>query len=138
MALFSATASFSSPSGQFLVGGALKLDHQRSQEFNKDTTYGNIYLTAGQTQDVYISSDTGASVAPLVYVYLQSSTGNSATNLVSVIYTTGSTDVTIGTLKPGEWMYLPYTRGAFSSSSLKVTCASSANVAVLYAESGSL
>lgn len=138
MASFVATASFSSAIDNFLVGSALSLTRGKVQHFSKDTSWGNVYVGASATQKIYESSDEGASVAPITYVYAQASAANS--EAVSIIYTSGSDNIQIGKLGPGEWMYIPFAAGAHQSSSLSVKAGSggAANVAILFAESGSL
>lgn len=137
MATFTATASFSSAQGQFLVGGALSLTQGKVQHFSKDTSYGNIYIGANASQKIYESSDAGAGVAPITYIYAQAAAGNS--DPVSILYTSNSVDMQIAKLAPGEWMYFPYAAGAATSASLTVKAgATAANIAILYAESGSV
>ncbi len=137
MATFSATASFSSTAGNLLIGTALSINAPKVESSTKDAGYSNLYIAANSTQKIYESSDSGASTAPLTYIFAQAAAANAAN--VTIIYTTASTDVEIATLQPGAWTYIPFAKGAHQSSSLSAKAgASAANIAVLYAESMSL
>lgn len=139
MASFIASASFSSAIDQLLVGNSLSFRHTTVQHFSKDTNYGNLYIAANQRQSIYAASDNGYPLAPITYIYARSSISNNASDVISVIYTTGSTDVRICSLKPGDWMYIPYTAGEDGYSSMSVEAgATPARVEFLYAESGSV
>jgi len=147
-AQFTATATISSnantgnPAG--LTVSALSLSRAATEISNKDAQTGTLVLSAGETQTVYQPTDPSGSIPETAYVYMQTpATGNSGS--LSVIYTSGSNQVTIASLKAGDWMYMPLRTlngvgHGPTSCSLKVTntTAFEATVYVLYAESGSI
>lgn len=136
MATFTATASFSSAAGNLLIGTALSINTPKVESSTKDAGYSNLYIAANSTQKIYESSDSGTATTPLTYVFAQAASTNQGN--VTLVYRTGS-DIEIATLQPGAWTYIPFASGAFQSSSLVAkTAGTAANLAVLYAESGSL
>jgi hypothetical protein len=137
---FSLTANSSTTNPPGPSPSALSINRSHAFSGNNDSENGVVNLSASQTQTVYQPDDIAANLPKVTYLYMQASAANSSS--VSVIYQTGSANTTIGSLKPGEWMYMPVSviQTSALSSSIKLTNDSvtdSASAFILWAESGS-
>jgi hypothetical protein len=137
---FSLTANSSTTNPPGPSPSALSINRSHAFSGNNDAENGVINLSASQTQTVYQPDDIVANLPKVAYMYIQAATANSSS--VSVIYQSASADITIGNLKPGEWMYMPASviQTSALSSSIKLTNDSvtdSASAFILWAESGS-
>lgn len=142
MATFTAGATFTSTANN-LLESTLNLTVSRAQTSNMDAGYNTIYIAANSTQSAYQSLDSAGSVAENAFVYVRNIATNDNSCDIHVIYTSGSANIFIASMKPGDWMYLPYRRTINhpDSSSIKLvnkSAVSGSYLTVLYAESGSI
>jgi len=138
--IFAATASFQSPSGQFLIGSALSATNARQLTATKDTGYNNYWIPNSSEQTIYSTSDSSVNRASTAYVYVQAAATNAATP-ITLWWVSGSNSASIASLKSSDWAYIPVKQNNNASDAvyLKVenTSGAEANVAVLFAETGS-
>lgn len=138
-AIFAGNVTFAATANTFLQS-SLVVTTQETYTVNKDRAYETLSVASNNYETLYESQDVANQVADTVYFYAHSNPSNFGT--MRIYYTSGSADVQIAELRPGEWMFFPYHAQANhpDSSSLKVYNASpsSSVISVIYGESGSL
>lgn len=111
---------------------------------NRDGKMETLSLLGYETQSIYQPTNASGSIPDTAYIYVLAPTNTGNSGSVDIIFTSGSTQTRIASLKPGDSLYFPFRtlngagHGPTSSSLLVWNPTSSFNVVHTFVvESGS-